>query len=149
MRMEEEDDEGSINSGGEEVINISHKGEESEEEEEEEEEVEVDYDGGKLISELNIDAGDEDALKMFMGLTHGRGAVNLADLIMEKIKENESNAKDSMNQTNGTAPQRTLNPKIIDVYTSVGKILKRYKSGKLPKPFKVIPALSNWEEVSA
>ena len=31
---------------------------------------------------------------------------------------------------------------------SVGKILSKYRSGKLPKAFKVIPSLSNWEEVS-
>ena len=30
----------------------------------------------------------------------------------------------------------------------VGEILKKYRSGKLPKAFKVIPSLTNWEEVS-
>ncbi len=29
----------------------------------------------------------------------------------------------------------------------VGKLLGRYRSGKLPKAFKIIPSLSNWEEI--
>jgi essential nuclear protein 1 len=40
-----------------------------------------------------------------------------------------------------------LPQKVVDVYTDIGKILTRYTSGKLPKAFKVIPSLSNWEEV--
>lgn len=33
------------------------------------------------------------------------------------------------------------------VYTDIGKLLAHYTSGKLPKAFKVIPSLHNWEEV--
>jgi essential nuclear protein 1 len=40
-----------------------------------------------------------------------------------------------------------LNPKVIDVYTQIGEILSRYTSGPLPKAFKIIPGLSNWEEI--
>ena len=29
----------------------------------------------------------------------------------------------------------------------MGDLLKRYKSGKLPKAFKIIPSLANWEEI--
>lgn len=36
---------------------------------------------------------------------------------------------------------------MIEVYTAVGKLLHRYKSGKVPKAFKVIPNLRNWEEI--
>lgn len=35
----------------------------------------------------------------------------------------------------------------IQVYTDIGKLLTHYTSGKLPKAFKVIPSLHNWEEV--
>ena len=41
-----------------------------------------------------------------------------------------------------------ISDKIVGVYTRVGKLLKIYKSGKLPKVFKIIPYLNNWEEVS-
>jgi len=33
------------------------------------------------------------------------------------------------------------------VYTEVGRFLAGYKSGKVPKVFKVVPSLANWEEV--
>ena len=40
-----------------------------------------------------------------------------------------------------------LNPKVVEVYTGVGQLLSRYTVGKLPKAFKIIPNLRNWEEV--
>lgn len=74
---------------------------------------------------------------------------NLADLILQKIYAKEA----QMNQ----APKPQLDEKVIKVYTSVGKILHlymlrsllpfSYRAGKLPKAFKIIPSLSNWEEV--
>lgn len=33
------------------------------------------------------------------------------------------------------------------MYRGVGEIMSRYTTGKVPKAFKVIPALQNWEEV--
>lgn len=40
-----------------------------------------------------------------------------------------------------------LDPKVIEVYRGVGKVLTRYTAGKVPKAFKVIPNLRNWEEI--
>ena len=40
-----------------------------------------------------------------------------------------------------------MNPKVVDAYRTVGKILKTWKSGKLPKIFKAIPMLANWEDI--
>merc|ERR1712176_376431 len=62
---------------------------------------------------------------------------------MEKISEKEGIMEDG-------ADKDDLSPlpeKVIEVYTEIGKILSRYTSGKLPKAFKVIPSLSNWEQV--
>jgi essential nuclear protein 1 len=42
-------------------------------------------------------------------------------------------------------PPRTQPPQI----SSVGKVLSHFKSGKVPKAFKVIPSLRNWERVLA
>jgi len=68
----------------------------------------------------------------------------LADLIMEKI-EFQNLVKDN---TSDVTPQHpSINPKVVEVYTKVGTLLGRYKSGKLPKAFKIIPSLSNWEEI--
>ena len=40
-----------------------------------------------------------------------------------------------------------LDERIIQVYKGVGQILSRYRSGKLPKAFKVLPSLRLWEQV--
>lgn len=42
-----------------------------------------------------------------------------------------------------------LDPKVVEVYEKVGLILSRYKSGQIPKAFKVIPTLKNWEDILA
>lgn len=63
----------------------------------------------------------------------------LADKILEAIAEKE--------QQTTTQQQPSLPPKVVQVYTEIGKLLSRYTSGKLPKAFKVIPSLSNWEEI--
>jgi essential nuclear protein 1 len=40
-----------------------------------------------------------------------------------------------------------LDEKVVDAYKKLGIVLKTYRSGKLPKAFKVIPMVSNWEEL--
>jgi essential nuclear protein 1 len=40
-----------------------------------------------------------------------------------------------------------LDPKIIAAYKKVGVVMRSYKSGKLPKAFKIIPQTQNWEEL--
>ena len=40
-----------------------------------------------------------------------------------------------------------LDDKAVEVYQGVGALLSRYKSGKVPKAFKILPHLANWEEV--
>ncbi len=40
-----------------------------------------------------------------------------------------------------------LDDKVVEVYRAVGKLLSRYTVGKVPKAFKIIPNLKNWEDV--
>ena len=40
-----------------------------------------------------------------------------------------------------------LDDRVVNMYKSIGMILRKYRSGKLPKAFKIIPALNNWEQV--
>lgn len=70
----------------------------------------------------------------------------LADIIMGKIAEKEAQdrGEDFEDEEEGLPP---LPEKVVEVYTDIGKILSRYTSGKLPKAFKVIPSLSNWEQI--
>ena len=41
-----------------------------------------------------------------------------------------------------------MSPKVVEVYKSVAKIMSRHSAGKVPKAFKIIPNLKNWEDVS-
>jgi essential nuclear protein 1 len=71
---------------------------------------------------------------------------SLADLILEKIEEKESAVLTSSRPDEEPVPG-SLPPKVVHVYTEIGKLLSRYTSGKLPKAFKVIPSLTHWEDV--
>ena len=43
---------------------------------------------------------------------------------------------------------KDLDERVVDMYKNVGLVLRKYRSGKVPKAFKVLPTLSNWEQVS-
>lgn len=93
------------------------------------------------------DEGEQDA-PMGAGAFGGRGNKTLADLIMEKIEAAETAGQ-------GPTPQELeerrmppgINPKVIEVYRKVGELLSRYKSGPLPKAFKIVPSLPAWESI--
>lgn len=72
---------------------------------------------------------------------------SLADIIMEKIHEKEHQQQNGMHDDEGDIGYTDIPEKVAEVYTDIGKILSRYTAGKLPKAFKVIPSLANWEEV--
>ena len=89
---------------------------------------------------------DERAMERFMSKDHAPRQT-LADLIQDKIRDKQTELSACM--TDNTAPTGLLqmDEKVISIFNSVAKILAKYRSGKLPKAFKVIPSLSNWEEV--
>ncbi|RHZ76042.1 hypothetical protein Glove_208g38 [Diversispora epigaea] len=93
--------------------------------------------------ELEIDQEDQEVLNKFLPSTQKKKKTTLADIIMKKIE--------SQNLDKSTSTEKLqspiMNPKIVEVYSKVGLLLSRYKSGKLPKAFKIIPTLPNWEEI--
>lgn len=40
-----------------------------------------------------------------------------------------------------------LNRQVSELYREVGKVMAKYTSGTLPKAFKILPSLTNWEEI--
>lgn len=40
-----------------------------------------------------------------------------------------------------------VDPKLMALYEGVRDVLKIYRSGKLPKAFRIIPSLRNWEQI--
>lgn len=104
-------------------------------------------------ADLGINEEDEHVLNAFInkGKSERR---NLADIIMSKIKEKEEHlARQILREENQSSAadvsdeSSALNAQLVEVYTSVGTWLSRYRSGKVPKAFKIIPALTNWEEI--
>lgn len=69
----------------------------------------------------------------------------MADILMAKMEAGEFETESELNQSKLNAT--TLEPKVVDAYKKLGVVLKTYRSGKLPKAFKVIPMVSNWEEL--
>ena len=81
--------------------------------------------------------------------TGPRTTKTLADLIMAKIAAAEEGGEMPMQDMDGDERLMPpgINPKVIEVYTRVGELLSRYKSGPLPKAFKIVPSLPAWEDV--
>ncbi|CAE7485715.1 bysl [Symbiodinium necroappetens] len=112
----------------------------------EEIDVEVDEDG--YIVAPNASDEDERAMALFLpGKSSAQAGPTLADIILQKIQEAE--ARKEATDGDGVASEAGLSPKVVQVYGDIGKWLKFYKSGAIPKAFKVIPNLTNWEEVLA
>ncbi|PAV21174.1 cell adhesion byn-1 [Pyrrhoderma noxium] len=109
--------------------------------------------------ELQIDAGDLETLDAL--LPHNTNERRtLADMIFAKLDESaedDTNSVQKITKVRIQDPDRApdpaegLNPKVVEVYTKVGQLLQRgkYKSGPLPKAFKIIPSLPAWARILA
>lgn len=100
------------------------------------------------VEELEIDEADQDLFEKLMP-SAALPRQSLAELIMSRIQEQEAAAQGreaAEGRSAGNLPPQ-LPAKVVEVYTKVGVLLSRYKSGKLPKAFKIIPSLRNWEDI--
>ncbi len=100
--------------------------------------------------DLNINKEDEKALELFMTKDNLKRN-SLADYISKKLKEKEEEL-DTLLTEEGQQDQKgpkvgDLDERVVELYRGVKLVLSRYRSGKLPKAFKIIPALNNWEQV--
>ena len=96
------------------------------------------------------DTEDNRLFEKYAGNHEDDDQPTLADKIMEKIRakeEMESSGQESQFQLEGESQGVMLPEKVIAVYTQVGELLSRYRSGKLPRAFKIIPTLQNWEDI--
>ena len=107
-----------------------------------------------VVAEDEMDEADLRAMRMFMGGDEGDGdgeggmpRLTLADIILEKIREKEEKQRMAAGADGADAGPPPLDPKVVDVYKRVGALLAKYRSGKLPKAFKLIPALARWEDI--
>ena len=137
---------------------------ESDEEEKEKDDEEVDEDYGE--EEIEIQDADEQDMKLFesyfkpdaqTSTSAVAGSFNLADKILEKIREKEmeeqtksQEEEQSQNVGDKEEPEQGevfLPPRVIEAYEKVGESLSAWTHGKLPKLFKVLPSIKNWEDI--
>ncbi|KAF2865424.1 Bystin-domain-containing protein [Massariosphaeria phaeospora] len=72
---------------------------------------------------------------------------DLAALILEKIAAHETRkpAQADMPDAGDVDGGVELPTKVIEVYSQIGLLLSRYKSGKIPKAVKILPTIPAWE----
>ncbi|TFK74451.1 cell adhesion protein byn-1 [Pluteus cervinus] len=101
---------------------------------------------------FEIDEEDMQALDTLMpaNATERR---TLADIIFAKLESAEATSAaviKKVHQDNERPdPALGLDPKVVEAYTKLGFFLQKYKSGALPKIFKVIPSLPAWARMLA
>lgn len=115
-----------------------------------EEDAEVDPKDAELFNKYfqsNGEANNNDDDNSF------QPTINLADKILAKIQEKEFQEFQKQQQQQQSSPDNSnenavlLPPKVILAYEKIGQILSTYTHGKLPKLFKILPSLKNWQDV--
>jgi len=100
-----------------------------------------------FYQDIEIDEEEEKALEAFMSKTPVVKRT-LADIIMDKLTEKKTEIDSQCSDATQQAVEKPqLDPRVVDMYKTIGDILSKYRSGKLPKAFKVVPRLNHWEYV--
>jgi essential nuclear protein 1 len=125
---------------------------------EQEEDYEVEY-----VDEDDLNPSEIAMFETFFKAKQGNNEpfqpINLADKIMEKIAQASSgsnqiqqnnegeNENDDYDVNKRHTDRVYLPPRVIEAYQKVGESLRAWKHGKLPKLFKVLPTIKNWEDL--
>ncbi|KAL3079429.1 hypothetical protein niasHT_031758 [Heterodera trifolii] len=67
-----------------------------------------------------------------------------------EIEEKSDDEEDICKQAHELAEQIAIdgvNPAVVTLFTEVGAVMAKYRNGKVPKAFKMIPAMANWEQI--
>jgi len=99
------------------------------------------YDEG----EVAVNEEDELAVRMFMKPNRETRTRTLGEIINEKMTEKKTEIQSQF--SDGTELMKDINPAVSEMYTEVGVLLTRYRSGKVPKAFKMLPQFRNWEQL--
>ncbi|KAF5271358.1 hypothetical protein FQA39_LY08156 [Lamprigera yunnana] len=94
---------------------------------------------------IEITEEDEGAIEKFMN-KNPEPRRTLADIILEKINEKQTELQSHLSDANSIQLE-DLDPRVKQMYEGVREVLQKYRSGKLPKVFKIVPKLRNWEQI--
>lgn len=70
--------------------------------------------------------------------------------ILQTISQKKQELENEFSLENAVSDSRyvsNLDPEVCELYRGVAKLMARYRSGVLPKAFKIIPTLTNWEQI--
>ncbi|XP_029042012.2 bystin [Osmia bicornis bicornis] len=95
--------------------------------------------------DIQINEEDERAIEMFMS-KDPTPMKTLADIILEKLTEKKTEIETQFSDV-GSMQMQDLDPRVKAMYEGVRDVLSKYRSGKLPKAFKIVPSLKNWEQI--
>uniref|UniRef100_A0A0K0G107 Cell adhesion protein byn-1 (inferred by orthology to a C. elegans protein) n=1 Tax=Strongyloides venezuelensis TaxID=75913 RepID=A0A0K0G107_STRVS len=99
---------------------------------------------------IDIDPEEEEAMAKFYINDNVEEKRTLYDIIMQRIEMNkESIQKEVRFQDFDDVTVKELDVKVIEMFTKVGEVMANYRSGKIPKAFKIIPSMVNWEQILA
>ncbi|KAL0281284.1 UNVERIFIED_CONTAM: hypothetical protein PYX00_002317 [Menopon gallinae] len=139
--LQEEEEEGISPDLKSKTISLNEDFASDNSEPESDEEFQGDYMGDIVVAE-----DDEKALEKFMNM-NPEPRRTLADIIMEKITEKQTEIRTQFSDNESIKHMPEIDPRIKTMYKGVRDVLSKYRSGKLPKAFKIIPHLKNWEEI--
>lgn len=165
-RLQQEEVEAEARGFGSEIPDVQEMGrklmerkarEEAEMEESDEEEYEAffsdrkDSEGYVLGTDVDVTESDERAIEAFMK-RDGEMQKTLGDVILERVRQKQGwmQPGDVVPTTMGTDERPVpegMDERVVQIYVGVGDLMQRYTTGKVPKAFKVIPSLHNWEEM--
>ncbi|XP_030378167.1 bystin [Scaptodrosophila lebanonensis] len=102
-----------------------------------------------FMPDLDMDAEDLAAFERFAQPPKegaGKRTLQLSEMIMQRIQEKEADIHTKVSDE-GSLQIEEIDPRVKEMYEGVRDVLKRYRSGKVPKAFKIIPRLRNWEQI--
>lgn len=111
----------------------------------EEQSSEDEQDITQYYENIEINEEDERAIQMFMS-KDPTPMKTLADIILEKLTEKKTEIETQFSDV-GSFQMQDLDPRVKSMYEGVRDVLSKYRSGKLPKAFKIVPSLRNWEQI--
>lgn len=105
----------------------------------------VHKDDEDFYENIEINEDDEKALEKFMN-RNPVPRLTLADIINEKITEKQTELQSQFSEKESVHLQN-LDSRVRAMYEGVRDVLAKYRAGKIPKAFKIVPKLRNWEQI--
>ncbi|BES94305.1 Bystin [Nesidiocoris tenuis] len=141
LELEDEVSEDPSGSGPSTKLDVDMGGSDGESESDDD----VESKDGDAHHDFTIDEEDETALEKFMN-KNPAPRLTLADIIKEKITEKQTEIQTQFSD-NGSVAVGDIDPRVLKMYQGVRDVLSKYRSGKIPKAFKIVPRLRNWEQI--